>query len=398
MTMDIREALSEAFDKSTSSTESEASPVVEQPAAGGPASSSATGDVSEGAGSGDGSADGAGPRPNGGGRERGADRERDEHGRFKPRAAASATEAPKPAKEATATQPPKEASAPAVAPPPTEGAPSATPPPQYKAPQSWKPAVREHFAKLPPEVQAEVIRLENETKAALRETAEPKKFHQAFQQAIAPFAPVLQARGVEPLQAVQAFFQTEARLRMGTPQERAQTMAQLIGQYGVDIAALDAALAGQPQPQGQTQAPTQGEYRDPRIDQLFQRIQTAQQTQHQQALQRAHQDINGFAEKNEFLDDVRPHMIAMFEAAKHSGEDLDLQEAYDRACWADKGIRAILQQRQAAEQAANAQASTQRAQVAAVSVKSQPSGPAPTGKKDIRGALEEAWAKKAAGR
>src|SRR5262245_20362591 len=52
-------------------------------------------------------------------------------------------------------------------PPLDPGAAAAPPPQQHRAPTSWKPGAREHWAKLPAEVQAEVVRRETEVAKAL---------------------------------------------------------------------------------------------------------------------------------------------------------------------------------------------------------------------------------------
>ncbi len=68
-------------------------------------------------------------------------------------------------------------------------------------------------------------------------------------------------------------------------------------------------------------------------------------------------------------------VVGYIHADKSAGLKPNLESAYNRACWGNPEVRAILQQQEQAKSAANAQASTQRAAVAASSVRNQPATP-----------------------
>jgi hypothetical protein len=366
---DIREALSAAFDETT-----ESAPVAEVaetppgPAAG---AREEAGEAPEGMAS---SGEPAAPS-----------HQRDEKGRFAPKAAQ--TEAPKPGGE-SATPAPKEA-APVATPAPQVGQPSQTPAPEAKAPQSWKPAAREHFARLPPEVQAEVVRRERETATVLQEAASARKLEAEFRQTVAPYEAMIRAEGGEPLKAVASLLQTAAALRTAPPHHKAQLVASLVKTFGVPVEALDAALVGEAPQQGQA-AP---EYRDPRVDQLFAQMQQAQHHRQQSLVQRSQQELETFAAGREFVDDVREEMADLLEVAAKRGVALSLEDAYNRAVQLNPDISAVLKQREAAKAATNAQASTQRARAATSSVKSQPAGaPHAPQSRGLRDDLEAALA------
>lgn len=278
-----------------------------------------------------------------------------------------------------------------MAPAGTSGAaPAAAPLEAFKPPQSWKPAAREQFAKLPPEVQAEVARLDRETVGVLRESANARRFAESFQQVVGPHAAAIQAEGGNPLQTVQSLLQTAQALR---GPGRAQVVANIMRQFGVSEDALVRALEGQAPAQGGQEAPP-GQYRDPRVDQLFNHLQAAHQQRQEATSTRAHQDVATFGEKAEFLEDVRPHMAALLADAGQRGQAMTLEDAYDAACWANKEIRAILQQREAAKAANASQASTQRARQASSSIRTQPaSGGAAGPDGSIRGDILAAMSK-----
>ena len=74
-------------------------------------------------------------------------------------------------------------------------------------------------------------------------------------QALAPFQQYLAVTGEPPAKTIQGLLQTASILQMGSPVQRANTVASLIKQFGVDIRTLDDVLAGQ-QPREAT--PTTG--------------------------------------------------------------------------------------------------------------------------------------------
>lgn len=305
-------------------------------------------------------------------------RARDEKGRFAKKAEGAkadepvAPEAPKPPMEA--------ASAPAAEAPKAD----------IKAPQSVKPLAREQWSKLPPEfepLKQEWARRERETAIAMQESAEARQYMQRHREMVAPYEPIMRSMGVDSAQATKVAFQTMAQLISGPPMIKAQTVAEIIRTYGVDIAALDGILSGQPsQPQQPQYAQTTQnmqpqQFRDPRVDQLF----AMQEQRLQQQAAQAIEQIKG----EEFFEDVKEVMADILDGAAKRGVSISVKDAYNRACWANPDVAEVLSQRQAARQAANPTGSTQRAKLAASSVKASPVVPAVgnTGD-DLRSTLE----------
>lgn len=308
-------------------------------------------------------------------------RARDEKGRF-----AKKTDGPK-VEEPPAPEQPKpveEAKPPVVA-----EAPKA----DVKAPQSLKPVAREQWSRLPAEfepLKQEFARRERETTMALQESAEARQYMQRHKELVAPYEPIMRSMGVDSGQATRVAFQTMAQLISGPPMIKAQTVAEIIRTYGVDIAALDGILSGQPpqtqQPQygqpAQTMQPQQ--FRDPRLDQL---LAMQEQRLEQKAAQQL-EEVKG----EEFFDDVREVMADILDTAAKRGVSISLKDAYNRACWANPDVAEVLSQRQAARQAANPTGSTQRAKLAASSVKASPVVPAVGNNgDDLRSTLEAAF-------
>lgn len=316
-----------------------------------------------------------------------------------PEANAAATETPAEGKPQAAAQTPNAGDKPGqtAAAVPTESTPAAPKVPEHKAPQSWKPALREHWAKVPPEIQAEVVRREREVQTALQEASEAKRTAGAFQQALQPYMWMMQAERQDPIQAVSGLLHTAAALRTAPAVHKAQLVAQIIQSYGVPVDAVAAFLEGQPPAQGEPQQPQQAAL-DPNqiVAQAEQRItQRLQQQAQQVRMTKAQSELEAFVNSGEaeFFEDVRPIMSSLLSAAAQSGIALSLKDAYNQAVAMSPDLKPVLQQREKAQKATVAQAATQRAKNAAASVRSNPAPVAAGAPKDLRGDLEAAIAR-----
>ena len=317
---------------------------------------------------------------------------------------------------------------------PEEEKPAAT---ASKPPPGWRPAAKEHWAKLPAEVQAEVNRRETEIKTALNQSSADRKLAADFAKTIEPFRPLIAASSGDPLKSVANLMQTAAALQLGAPGQKLAVVesildgfnvpvdeafvAKLIGKRNMSIERLDSLLAGEgaATPAPQAQAPQQT--LDPRaiIAQVEQALtQKFQSQRERETYERERQSVDAFASSAEFLEpnefgpdgkpieaepgSVRDLMAQEIEMDMRLGERkrargephvaMTLEQAYTRACQRHPEVSGILRQREAAKAAGTAQAATQRAKAAASSVRTQPAGervsPQP---KDTRSAVEAAW-------
>ena len=323
-------------------------------------------------------------------------RARDEAGRF--------AKQPKEAKEghgASSAAPAGGATPPAGAQAPAGGqpVPGAAQEPQgayEKAPQAWKPGAREAWAALPQEVRQEVLRRERETTVALQESSGARQAVERLQHIIGPYEAMIRSEGSEPFKAIERLLQGAGTLRMGSPQARAAMVAQVVSEYGVDVALLDAALAGQAPPEGYQ--PQQ----QVNVQAIVEQAKQAALAEFQQARVRVHQqnaigDVEKFMSSHEFAPDLREDMALVMEAAARKGLELSLDDAYARAVQMNPEVAAIVKQREAAAKAGNGTASTQRARLATSSVRSAPTGARPrpesessSVRDDIMQAIEDA--------
>lgn len=315
------------------------------------------------------------------------DKLRDSLGRFVPKTPEVKAEGQAPAAPVVpGEQPP---AAPVTTPAPVTS-------PDLKAPQSWSPAAREHWNAVPPQVREQVLQREQQVQVALQQSADARRFAGEFNQMMQPYLPFMRAEGAAPMQAVQNLMDIAVTLRTGTAAEKARTIAQIVGAYGVDIAALDGALAGAipDEPQGFDPSLVQREVQRA-LSPILQQVQTKRMEQAQQTAQQVQTELDAFASdpKHEFFNDVRGLMADLIDMNNARGVPFSLEQAYNVAVRVHPEISKVLDARALSTQATAMSNTAQRAKAAAVQVKGEGAqvGPA-TGNEpsSIRGAIEAA--------
>jgi hypothetical protein len=269
--------------------------------------------------------------------------------------ASTAAEAPAPAAEpATPTQdrgapqrgadgkflkrdvPPEPTPAPAPhAVPPAAGAATAAPQTPAAvapddAPPAWTPAAKEKWAALDPALKGEIQRRERDIAVGMQRAADVRKFGDSVMSEFAPYARILADEGATPQAAIRSLLETSYTLRFGSPEHRHALFASLASQYGID---LNRIVQGQIDPE---KARLQWELDSRQVHDA--RAQTAAQDELAQDVQG---ELTQFVQSpgHEHYETVRQVMAGLMQ----TGVATTLQEAYDRACWSDPGIRATLQ-------------------------------------------------------
>lgn len=230
-----------------------------------------------------------------------------------------------------------------------EAAPKADAQESVKAPLDWSPSQRESWSKVPRDIQDKILAREKDMADAIEGTADARKTHEHLSKLATAFAPVMAAEGANtPMEAIEGLFNTVAELRMGSPQQKAVKMASLISHYGVDIAALDSVLAGQTPEQGSnTQLEQMLDQRMQPFNDFMANQQQNQQTQNQATQNIATANVAEFAKANEFMNDVRQDMAYLVDLAAKNGQEITLQQAYDKACTLNPEICAVIDKRKA---------------------------------------------------
>lgn len=260
--------------------------------------------------------------------------------------------------------------------------------PKLAPPKALGAAAREAWAKLPEDAQQAIVKRDRETALALNESAEARQFQQRFREEMAPFDPIFRANNVDSIQGSKWLAQQYTALTNGSAPQKVQIAVNMLQAAGLTseegIQLLAQALSGQQAP-GQQAPPV---YRDPRVDEIYSRLQQAEQARNQSMQQQAQSQI-AEVEGEEFYDDVRDIMADLVEGAGRRGLLLTPREAYNRAILADPATSKVIEQRRMASTGASVQGSMK----AASSVRSNPAS-APAGadqRDDLRSAIEAAW-------
>lgn len=264
-----------------------------------------------------------------------------------------------------------------------------------RAPQAWKPAQREQWAKLPADIRAEIVRRETQIQQTLTQTDSVRKFANDFAQTIQPYAHLIRQQASTPLKAVENLMQTSARLMTGSQEQKAQVLAEIIGNYGIDLPTLDRVLSGVAQ---NGKVPSQQAEQPPGwAKPMFDFMSTVQQSREQaaeQSRQSAAREIEAFAEKP-FFEDLREEIADIMEVATNRGRTITLEQAYKKAVALDPEISGIIAQRERAKNPVSEAASTlARARRAASTVSGAPTGSKVSGKQtpaNRREAIMQAW-------
>ena len=228
--------------------------------------------------------------------------------------------------------------------PVAEAQPAAVADPNDRAPSSWKPAAREQWAKLPPDIRAEVLRRETESHQGFAQIKPDIEFGKAMRQAVDPFRAMIEAEGSTPDRAVAGLFKTAALLRTGSPDMKASEVAKIIQGYGIPLDRLNAYLTGEAAPQAQPQQ----EFRDPRFDAYLQQQQARESQENETVVNQWINEVDAQGQPlRKFYNDVASEMQNLLPAIRESKPGLSksqlLQEAYDRAVWANPDTRALVQ-------------------------------------------------------
>lgn len=265
-----------------------------------------------------------------------------------------------------------------------------------RAPKSWGTAeARNAWKHVPLAAREEIIRRERETSRVLGENAQRVQVAKQFMETIRPYEARIRSTGLDPIRAVDELMKADHILSTANQSKKAALVAQIIKEYGVDIAELDNVLAGQP-----SADPVQE-----RVEQLvaqrlspfeqFVKAQAQAEMNRRQAEQfQTVQTVQQMAQDARFphFESVREVMADMIEAAGNRGVALSLEDAYKRAVAIDPRLSsAAPMQGQSAAAQANARA--QKALNASVSVAGAPNG-GPSALKpgaDLRSTIEAAF-------
>ena len=265
-----------------------------------------------------------------------------------------------------------------------------------KAPVGWGPKEREDWSKIPRHLQEKVMGREKELNTMMQTTADARKTHADFTELSTQYGGVLSGvLGNNPMETTRALFDTVANLRMGSPIQKAQIVADLITDFGVDINTLDSAIVGQAPPaeaQHNDQFKQQLDARMAPFEAMLGQQEAYKNQQAQQRQETANNEVAEFGGKAEFLNDVRHDMADLIEMSEARGQTMTLPQAYAKACAINPQISSIIEERQKHAQLTTTNNSMAAKRNAASSVNGRQSGGGGgTSAMSMRDQISSAW-------
>jgi hypothetical protein len=255
------------------------------------------------------------------------------------------------------------------------------------SPVGLSPEAREEWSNTPPAIKEHLARNEQRMEGMAQKFGANSKRAEAMDRSLAPYAQLFAINGGGD-QVIPALLQTASQLQMGSGPQKAQAVAQIIKQYGVDIRTLDSLLVGEaPSPEVKRQSEVQHAVQQAvaPYQQHMQQFQQQQQQQQQNAQNQIAGEVNNFGAQNEFYNDVCSQMADLMDMAANRNQEMSMEEAYYAACVSHPQISKIIHSRQS-------QQSVQKKQRAASSVHGNSGGSMSSNAPDsVEAALNSAW-------
>jgi hypothetical protein len=259
--------------------------------------------------------------------------------------------------------------------------------PLDSAPQGLSPESREAWNDVPDAVKADIVKRENDYARGIEKHRANTQRVQAMDRSLQPYSQLFAMNG-GPGNTLPGLLQTASQLQMGSGPQKAQAVANIIKQFGVDIKTLDNMLVGEsPPPEVQQQSAVQQQIQQAvaPYQQHMAQMQQHQQRQQQHAQQAVASEVNSFGSQHEFYNDVRSDMADLLDMAANRGRQMSMEEAYNTACAAHPSISKIMHSRQS-------QQSVQNKRQAASSIHGTSGGTMSGSAPDsVAAALNEAW-------
>ena len=277
-----------------------------------------------------------------------------------------------PSEVETTTEVEAAAEAPSTAPeaPTSSETEPATPAATEWLPRTWRKEAMAHWAALPPEVKAEIEKREGDIFKGIEQYKPNADIGRALTQTLEPFAQNIRAANVHPLQYIQGIMQVDHALRHGTAEQKQAVWAKLAENYGMLGTQLPEPAYVDPQVQS-----LQSELKD-----LKSRLTSRESAEAETLRAKLRADIDKFANdpKNVYFNEVANDAAVLLQ----SGAATTLEDAYEKAVWANPVTREKEQKRLKTEaDAKNAAEAAKKAEDAAkAKAASVKSGSHPGGK------------------
>lgn len=234
------------------------------------------------------------------------------------------------------------------------------------APKSWSKEMAPHFEKLAPEVKTYLAKREEDYTNGISQYKQAADYGHAIANVIAPYHAHIASRGVDVPTALKFLLNADYVLTTQGPQEKANLIVKLINDYKIDRALLgDQPVA-----------------KDPSIEALEKRLAksegTLTQFQHEQLESnrtKVQKAVDTFAAnpKNVYFNELSDDIVRLINAG------YTLEDAYEKAVWANPLTRAKEQgrldkEKSEASKKAASEAAAKAKKASRSNVKDTPSG------------------------
>ena len=226
-----------------------------------------------------------------------------------------------------------------------------------EAPKTWRKEAAAVWATLPSEAKNEILKREQDIFQGLEGYKADAGFGKSIKQVLAPFEAVMRAQNMDPAKTIGGLVNYHHQVGTSTPDRKASLLIQMAKNYGVNLV---------------TETVGEPPYIDPTVLDLQNQLRAVQSELSESANSRraalvetTSKQVDEFASKaenvyfNEVADDIA-NLIA-------KGVSTTLQDAYDKAVWANPVTRAKEIARSTAEATAK---STAEAKARATAAKS----------------------------
>lgn len=241
-------------------------------------------------------------------------------------------------------------------------------------PKSWSADKQELWTSLPQAAKDFILSRENQVNEgfAKYQGLEPK--YKALDAVLSPLDPMIQSYGTTREAFVQQLAGWHQALA-SNPQEAFPALARAYG-YSINQGPSAAEQAQQP-----------GYVTDPRVDQLTpvvsqlqQKLADAERREAEAQMRQTSEMVSKWASDKPHYDKVRIDMGLLIKAAAESGREMSLDEAYQKATWANPEIADQLKKAEFEAIQKKAAEDAKKAKLAAVSASTRPAaGPAANG-------------------
>lgn len=257
---------------------------------------------------------------------------------------------------------------------------------QVEAPKTWKPEAAAEWSKVPPLVQQEILKREQDMFTGLETYKVAADFGKTVHSILNPYAEGIRSRGGDPIDHVHKILEADRILSTASDEEKVEHFMALARSYGVNFQADDVSFEDTTVKElRQTVASLQS-----RLDNQDKTAQNAHRLQIEKEVKAFESDP-----KNIYFNELGNDIARLIS----TGVATSLQEAYDKAVWTnpitrDKEIQRQQKEREEKSKAEAAKQVTKAKTLTSLNVKATrtgKSGTAPTRTIDdtLRAKLEE---------